>query len=54
MAKRKAKKKRKEHVNAHLANGAGRLIVKKGDNAPFLNYTLSSSRSKTKLKSLSL
>ena len=54
--RKKQRKKRKQHGNVLLANadGLGRLIVKKGDNAPFLNYTMSSSRSKTKLKSLSL
>ena len=35
--RKKQRKKREQHVNAHLANGAGRLIVKKGDNAPFLD-----------------
>ena len=42
----KQRKKRKQHVNVLLANadGLGRLIVKKGDNAPFLNYTIFSSK----------
>ena len=39
--RKKQRKKRKQHGNVLLANadGLGRLIVKKGDNAPFLNYS---------------
>ena len=41
--RKKLRKKRNQHVNVLLANadGLGRLlIVKKGDNAPFLNLTV--------------
>ena len=44
--RKKQRKKRKQHVNVLLANadGLGRLIIKKGDNAPFLNYIRFSSK----------